>query len=284
MSSLPKRYATRSQPHKPNRSSAAASACPASRGPGSTRATASASCRPASRRRRRCRFRGAGHIEPDRRLRGSAVTIRLDKLRVADYPGTGIHRILFDFYARNALEDGDQEHLHYNATFRAAEGQEAAALGLPIFVDLNVGDLGLAFRCLTVNVANEGSEKALDVLESDLVRSGLELAKQAQPAIGPLSQIAVGLTKSILGVNRKWLCTPAPVSHVVEVAAMRNREPAQVIGRLHRLGMQIETTEIHSELALVVQIWHNCSREEAVRRLSEAGWTPPEDESSTPGI
>jgi hypothetical protein len=144
----------------------------------------------------------AAQIRPDRSLRDTPVTIRLDKLRVAGYPGKGVHRILFDFYARNALEDGQQEHLHYNATFRAREGQEAAVVGLPVFVNLNVGELGLAFKCNTVNVANEGSQKALDVLESDLVRSGLELAKSAQPAIGPLSQIAMGLTKAILGVHK----------------------------------------------------------------------------------
>ncbi len=144
----------------------------------------------------------AGQIEPNPTLRGAAVTVRLDKLRVANYPGKGEHRILFDFYARNALARGRQEHLHYNATFRAWEGQEAAAVGLPVFVGLNVGDLGLAFTCNTVNVANGGSQKALDMLDSDLVKSGLRLAKTAQPAIGPLSQIALGLTKAILGAHR----------------------------------------------------------------------------------
>jgi hypothetical protein len=143
----------------------------------------------------------AAQIEPDKSLCGAAVTIRLDKLRVVDYPGIGIHRILFDFYARNTLAAGTQEHLHYNATFRAQEGQEASTVGTPIFVNLNVGDLGLDFTCNTVNVSNEGSQKALDLLESDIVKAGLQLAKIAQPAVGPLSQIALGLTKAILGAN-----------------------------------------------------------------------------------
>ena len=39
----------------------------------------------------------ANQIAPDLTLRNGAVTIRLDKLRVADYPGQGIHRNLFDF-------------------------------------------------------------------------------------------------------------------------------------------------------------------------------------------
>jgi hypothetical protein len=144
----------------------------------------------------------AGQIEPDKSLHGAAITIRLEKLRVADYPGKGMHRILFDFYAQNSLTAGQQEHLHYNTTFRAREGEEAAAVGIPIFVDLNVGDLGLDFTCNTINLCNEGSQKALDLLESDLVKAGLQLAKTAQPAIGPLSQIALGLTKAILGSSQ----------------------------------------------------------------------------------
>lgn len=127
----------------------------------------------------------AAQITPDPTLRKTSVTVRLDKLRVADYPGKGVHRILFDFYARNALAKGQQEHLRFNATLRAREGQEAAAVGLPIFVNLNVGEQGLAFRCNTINVANEGSEKALEMLDSDVVKAGLKLAKTAQPAIAP---------------------------------------------------------------------------------------------------
>jgi len=75
-------------------------------------------------------------------------------------------------------------------------------VGVPILVDLNVGELGWAFECHTVNVANEGSQRALDMLDSDLVESGFQLAKTAQPAIGPLSQIAMGLTRAILGANK----------------------------------------------------------------------------------
>ena len=100
----------------------------------------------------------AGQIKPDQSLRDAAVTIRLDKLQVADYPDKGVHHILFDIQTRNALGKGRKEPLHYNATFRVREGQEAAAVSMPIFVCLNVDDLGLAFTCNTVNVGNERSD------------------------------------------------------------------------------------------------------------------------------
>ena len=77
----------------------------------------------------------AGNIEADPTLRNSRIKITLDRLRVADYPGGGTHRILFDFYAQNQVP-GSIEHLHFNATYRVREGEEAAIIGYPIFVGL----------------------------------------------------------------------------------------------------------------------------------------------------
>jgi hypothetical protein len=141
-------------------------------------------------------IRHAGNIEADPTLRNSRIKISLDRLRVADYPGGGTHRILFDFYAQNQVSRGI-EHLHFNATYRVRENEEAAIIGYPIFVRLNVGIEGVVFRCLTVNVKNEDDEDLLGFLESDVFKSGLMLATTAQPAIAPLSSMAVALTKSI---------------------------------------------------------------------------------------
>ena len=141
-------------------------------------------------------IRHAGNIEADPTLRNSRIKISLDRLRVADYPGGGTHRILFDFYAQNQVSSGI-EHLHFNATYRVRENEEAAIIGYPIFVGLNVGIEGVVFRCLTVNVKNEDDEALLGFLESDVFKSGLMLATTAQPAIAPLSSMAVALTKSI---------------------------------------------------------------------------------------
>src|SRR5271157_4954641 len=55
----------------------------------------------------------AGNIEPDLALQNSRITITLDRLRVADYPGRGTHRILFDFAAQNQVPGG-VEPLHFN--------------------------------------------------------------------------------------------------------------------------------------------------------------------------
>jgi hypothetical protein len=143
----------------------------------------------------------AGNIPADESLKNSRIKITLDRLRVADYPGSGTHRVLFDFYAQNQVPD-QVEHLHLNATYRVREGEQAAILGYPLFVGLNVGTEGVAFKCFTVNVANDADEAFLTFLESDTFKAGLQLATTMQPAIGLFSETALALTKAIAGHNR----------------------------------------------------------------------------------
>lgn len=143
----------------------------------------------------------AGNIDPDPTLKNSRIKITLDRLRVADYPGSGTHRVLFDFYAQNQVRN-DVQHVHFNATYRIREAEQAGIAGYPIFVGLKVGSEGVAFRCFTVNVKNDGDEAFLEVLESDVFKAGLKLSAVAQPAIAPLSSLAVGVTKCIARRNR----------------------------------------------------------------------------------
>ncbi len=146
-------------------------------------------------------IKNAGNIEPDSSLKNARVKITLDRLRVADYPGGGMHQVLFDFYAQNQAQD-KVEHLHFNATYRVREGEHAATVGYPIFVGLNVGSEGLAFKCFTVNVRNDDDEALLSFLDSDVFKAGLKLATTAQPALAPFSEMALGLTKAIATRNR----------------------------------------------------------------------------------
>jgi hypothetical protein len=147
----------------------------------------------------------AGRIKPDASLKGGAIKLTLDRLRVANYPGTGLHNVLFDFYARNQSADHDQEDLHFNVLLRALEGQEAGVVGFPIFVGLNVGPTGVSLRCATVNVKNDSDETFLSFLESDTFRSGLQLAKVAQPALAQFSEMVLSITRAIAKRNRNVL-------------------------------------------------------------------------------
>ena len=147
-------------------------------------------------------LRHAGRIDPEPGLRNQRITITLDRLRVADFPGSGMHHVLFDFRARNQTKDGPAEDVHFNTTSRVQEGEHAPVIGYPIFVGLRVGEDGVGFEGSTVNVKNENDELFLSVLESDAFKSGLTLVETVQPAIKPLSQIATGMATAIAKRNR----------------------------------------------------------------------------------
>ena len=45
-----------------------------------------------------------GQIEADPALKDARLRISLDALQVADYPGRGTHRVLFDFFVQNQTD------------------------------------------------------------------------------------------------------------------------------------------------------------------------------------
>jgi hypothetical protein len=146
-------------------------------------------------------IRHVGEIEPDLSLKKARLRVSLDGLRVADYPGRGLHRILFNFYTQNRTVEGEED-VNFNATYRILEGESAAVMNYPIFIGITPLSNGLVIRCFTVNVKNDNDEGFLDLLESDSFKAGLRLATNAQPAITPLSDLAIGMTKLIAARNR----------------------------------------------------------------------------------
>jgi hypothetical protein len=140
-------------------------------------------------------------IQADSTLKQTQLKITLDRLRVADYPGQGIHRVLIHFFAQNQVP-GKTEDLHFNATYRIREGEHAAIRGYPIFIGLKVGNEGLRLKCRTINVKNDQDEALLDMLESDVFKSGLHLINSLQPALAPLSELSLGIARTIATRNR----------------------------------------------------------------------------------
>jgi hypothetical protein len=144
-------------------------------------------------------------------LRGKRINIRLDYLRVHQYPrswfslGSNVHTILFSFEARNQVEKGrdkDEETVTFSQVYKARSGQDAAVIGKPVFIGLTVGANGVGFVCRTVNVSNSTDEAFLDILNSDTVTKGLNLLTTAQPALGPLTTLARGLCVSLASHNK----------------------------------------------------------------------------------
>jgi len=142
-----------------------------------------------------------GEIEPDSQLRSRPLRISLGKLAAVDYPGKGNHIVLCDLSVRHTTTS-EAEDLHYAVVVRAAEGERAGVLNLPVFVGVNPGEEGLSFKGYTVNVKNEQDEELLRYLESDTMRRGLTLLNTAQPALAPLTEIAYGLTRTLAQRHR----------------------------------------------------------------------------------
>ena len=113
-----------------------------------------------------------------------------------------MHQIWFDFAARRTRPAAARSSYISTSPARAAEGERAAILGRPIFSGLQVGGEGLFLQFATVNVLNEADEKLLHFLEGDAFTTGLQLLTTAQPAIAPLSAMALGLTEIIASRNQ----------------------------------------------------------------------------------
>jgi hypothetical protein len=143
----------------------------------------------------------ASTILADPALKNSQINIHLDRLRIYDYPGNGKHNILFTFMAQNQLATGD-EPVSFSRMYEASDGQEVGVAGWPIFIGLNVGATGVAFKTFTVNVANQTDEALLGFLSSSSFQTGLTLLKVAQPVIKPFADMILGVAKSILARNR----------------------------------------------------------------------------------
>lgn len=142
-----------------------------------------------------------GRVPVDKSLIGRRVNISLNYLRIAQYPGGGTHRVLFDFYVRNQSATTSEE-VHFNSTYRIQDKERAGIRGFPIFTGVGLGSSGLALRCYTVNVRNDDDERFLQMLDSGAFRSGLKLVEGVQPALKPLSEMAIAITKSIASRHR----------------------------------------------------------------------------------
>ncbi len=52
------------------------------------------------------------------------------------------------------------------------------------------------------------------------------------------------------------------------------RSPLDIVARLLKLSYKIKQEAVPHELEIIVQIYHECSREEAAKRLLDIGWMP----------
>lgn len=136
-------------------------------------------------------------VAPQRDLSGRTVTIQLTQALVVRYPGRGAHQILLHFDAGG--RDPAAERFRFSTTMRSADGNRPAIAGQILFSGLKVGADGLSIRMKTINVCSEDDQKLLSVTESDVFRTGLDLAKSTGPVIGMLSVTLDSIAQFIAG-------------------------------------------------------------------------------------
>jgi hypothetical protein len=135
----------------------------------------------------------AGDIKPSRRLRNTPIKITLDRFYISEYPGSGEHQILIEFYGQNQTNECI-EHVAVNTLISAMNNEHVGIIGFPIFLGLKAGNQGVVFKCRTINVKNKQDSTVLSFLKSNTFKEGLKLASSFQPAIKHLTEIASGLT------------------------------------------------------------------------------------------
>jgi hypothetical protein len=138
-------------------------------------------------------------VSPVRRLVGQRINITLDHLRIASYPGRGLHHVLVHVSALNATGPNRREPVRFNSVFRGQEGQSAAVRGHPILVGLTVPEEGFSLRCRTINVRNDQDERLLAFLSSETFQVGLKIVRAGSSAVALFSEMAYALARAVAG-------------------------------------------------------------------------------------
>jgi len=145
----------------------------------------------------------AGGIEPDAELRGKKVDILLSGLYTMNYPGWGRHNILLQFNANHSINSkGKSVKVQFQQKYVSKENEGAGILGNFVFVGLAVPDAGLEFKVNVINLSNDDDESALNVLDSDIIRKGLDMVHISLPGLETVTSLGEGIIRLVLTRNR----------------------------------------------------------------------------------
>lgn len=137
----------------------------------------------------------AAKVPADPSLAGKKIVVTLDKFRVYDYPGHGVHQILVDFSANQAA-GRDDNRVHFSQMYSVAEGEGAGVSGYPIFANLAVPGSGVNFACTTVNVSNDDDQAILSFLKGDVFQQGLNLINGLSPTLPVVTNFVTGIVNA----------------------------------------------------------------------------------------
>ena len=136
---------------------------------------------------------------PDKTLAGEAMNVTLDRLRIFSYPGQGTRKIMFEFTGNHEMSAQGSTEVKFSQVYSVdAVTGEAGFAGYPVFLGLNMGNIGLQFKCQTVFVESDQDRQLLSFMESSVFRQGLQLINTWQPALKVVTEFASGLATGLV--------------------------------------------------------------------------------------
>lgn len=136
---------------------------------------------------------------PDRSLTGESMNVTLDHLRIFGYPGQGTRKVMFEFTGNHDMSAQGSTEVKFSQVYSVdAVTGEAGFAGYPVFLGLNVGTVGLQFKCQTVFVESEQDRQLLSFMESGVFQQGLKLLTTWQPALKMVTEYATGLASGLI--------------------------------------------------------------------------------------
>lgn len=142
-------------------------------------------------------------LVPDQTLKGQQLNIKLGSLYTMNYPGFGRHNVLMHFRCKHQdSTSNDTKLIEFEQKFKSIEGEGAGDIGSFVFFGLRAPSNGLEFHVQTVNISNDSDEGALQVLESDTIKNGLDLVNASFSTLAPFTDMAKGVLGLLLARNR----------------------------------------------------------------------------------
>ncbi len=137
----------------------------------------------------------------DAGLENQPLVVKLDRVRVEDYPGVGGHDIVVNVEGTHRQGEGTVP-LSFNQAYRVGRQDFAGVAGTTVFRGVNPGRQGLGLKFTTLHVASQGGKAFKTLLDSPAIRAGLTLLNAAQPALAPLTATAQSLLESLLDTEK----------------------------------------------------------------------------------
>ncbi|QDC44772.1 hypothetical protein [Methylophilus medardicus] len=139
----------------------------------------------------------ASAIQADTSLIGQSLKITLDHFYVHNYPGNGIHTVLFDFLGKAQIAQTVEE-LHHPVKVMVADGAHAGVVSTPIFLGLNVEPNGVAFEGRTICVESSDDNFVLSAFDSPVFKAGLAIVHAAKPVLKPYTALTIAAITAIM--------------------------------------------------------------------------------------